>query len=118
MSKAIVNLAMSFIAQIVEETLLSYPAHPHQHTFSEPSMRQKLITYVLCRTPGFYTVIEENEACAIAANASCCSPEQHQQIAELIHQGIHHILEEDAQWMQHHIAQFEDLNNVPSSWFG
>jgi hypothetical protein len=118
MSKAIVNLAMSFIAQIAEEILLTYPAHSYQHTFAEPGMRQKLITYVLCRTPGFYTVIEESEACAIATNASCCSPEQRQQIAKLVHQGIHSLTEEDAQRIQHHIAQIEDSNNVPSSWFG
>jgi hypothetical protein len=118
MSKTIINLATSIVIKEAEIILDTYPDHPYQQAFSIPELRQKLVSYVLCRVPGLYTVVDESEECIINSSASCCSEEQRRHITTLIHQGIRYIFQENSTWIDRHIPEETNPSFAPSSWFG
>ncbi|NJL36401.1 MAG: late competence development ComFB family protein [Leptolyngbyaceae cyanobacterium RM2_2_4] len=118
MSKTIVNLTLPVVIEEAEDVLDSYPYHPYQQAFSIPDLRKKLISYVLCRVPGVYTVVEEDDQAMMNPKSLCNSLEQRIQIENLIRQGIEHILRENMDWVDRHIPQETNPAFAPSNWFG
>lgn len=118
MAKTIVNLAMPAVIEETEDILGTYPHHPYQQAFSIPDMRQRLISYVLTRMPGVYTVVEDAEECLINHKSLCGALEHREEIQNLIHQGIQRILKENQGWIDRHIPEELDSELTPSNWFG
>ncbi|HEY9622326.1 MAG TPA: hypothetical protein V6C78_18355 [Crinalium sp.] len=118
MSKTIVNLALSIVLDKIETILETYPSHPYQQAFSIPDLRQKLVSYVLSRIPCHYTVIDDLGTAEVDLKNLYCSTEEDMHIETIIRQGIEHILQEDSDWVDHHIPEETDASFAPSTWFG
>lgn len=119
MSKTIINLSLPLVVQETESILETYPHHPYQQAFSIPDLRQRLICYVLSRMPGMYTVVDDTEQKSVDAESMCSSLEgQKLRLESLIRQGIQSILNDDSEWVNHHIPAQEDPELAPSHWFG
>lgn len=135
MPQTIVNFALPVVTERIDEVLASYPVYPYQHAFSAPERRQKLAAYVLSRIPGYYVTMDQAAACSLESPRSCYTPEQHQQIEQLIRQGIEHLLNSAQNWESHAsqspaVGQAASTGSrsaagsesgstlMPSSWFG
>jgi len=117
MPKTIVNLTLSRVIEEVESVLDTYPDHPYQQAFAIPDLRQKLLAYILSRTRNLYAVVEKGAEPQAAPK--CLYPLEHQlNIETLIRQGIHHILQEEADWVSHCIPAESDSVRAASHWFG
>lgn len=116
MSKKIVNLTSTVVAEEIETVLDTYPHHPYQQAFAIPDVRQKLTVYVLSRVRNLYAVIEEAQETSRSPKSLCSSLEQRSSIKPLVRHGIQHILQEDSDWISHHIPT--DASPAPSRWFG
>ncbi|MBD2459833.1 hypothetical protein H6G89_02140 [Oscillatoria sp. FACHB-1407] len=116
--KTIVNLALSVVVREIEDTLETYPYHPYQQAFSIPEVRQRLISYVLSRIPGHYAVIDDPEETAIDTACLYTCTEEKLHIESLIQHGIERILQEDSDWIEHHIPQTVTPGCAASNWFG
>jgi hypothetical protein len=114
----IVNLTMPVVLEEVDRILRSYPYYPYQQVFALPSLRQKLVTYVLSRVPGLYTVVEDSDPSRSNVTARYCTAEQKQQINQLLHQGIEHIIGNETNWNGVATRPANSMNNTPSHWFG
>jgi hypothetical protein len=90
MSKTTVNLTISIVEAETKKVLHSYPYYPYQQQFSAPTMRQRLVAYVLSRVPSLYSVVEAQES--LIGEALFCPIEQRSQVESLIHRGIHQLL--------------------------
>lgn len=115
MSKKIVNLTSTVVAEEIETVLDTYPHHPYQQAFAIPDIRQKLTVYVLSRVRNLYTVVEEAQEISRSPNL-CNSLEQRSSIEPLVRHGIQHILQENSDWISHHIHN--EASPAPSRWFG
>lgn len=118
MSKTIINLTLPVVIEETEDILDSYPYHPYQQAFSIPDMRKKLVSYVLCRVPGVYAVVEEADRASIDPKSLCNSLEQRIRIENLIRQGIEQIVQENMDWIDRHVPHQTNSAFAPSSWFG
>jgi hypothetical protein len=118
MTKTIVNLTLSIVVREIEEILDTYPGHPYQQAFAIPDLRQKLISYVLSRIPGHYTVVDDIDGNSISVESLYHSSQEKNHVVALIHQGVQHILQEDSNWIDRHIPQQVSSNLAPSNWFG
>jgi hypothetical protein len=118
MVKTIVNLVESLIGTEIKAILDAYPYYPYRQAFSAPELHHKLVAYVITRTPCLYAVVDESQVHTDTLESLCCSPEQQQQIVDLIHQGIQHILQSDVNWRDQTIPQEDTPGGVPSHWFG
>jgi hypothetical protein len=119
MSKTTVDLTISVVEAEADTLLRDYPFYPYQRAFSAPSLRQKLIAYVLCRIPNLYALIEQQVS---ACEALCCPPAQQKQVETLIHRGIQYLLLESLPQVTIESEVYEDLDEMnvgtPSShWF-
>ena len=118
MPQTIVNLALPVVTEKVDTILLTYPLYPHQQTFAAHDLRQKLVAYVLSRMPGFYVTMDHSAACSLESPLDCYSSEQHEQIDQLIHQGIGHLLSHPSQPQSWPSSDRMETPLTPSSWFG
>ncbi|MGF1495672.1 MAG: late competence development ComFB family protein [Elainellaceae cyanobacterium] len=116
MAKQICNLVLPIVEEEIEEMLEAYPHHPYRQAFAIPDLRQKLVCYVLSRTPGLYAVVDDQSS--TAPPRSRCPLSQQMQIEALIRQGIQHILASNSDWVRRHIPQEAELQLAPSNWFG
>jgi hypothetical protein len=120
MLKTTVDLAIAVVEAEAENLLHSYPYYPYQRAFSAPSLRQKLIAYVLSRVPSLYAVME---AQAVSTEAPLhCPPEQRQQVEVLIHRGIQCLLIDGAPHVAIEAHVYDDLDEMnigttSSHWF-
>jgi hypothetical protein len=109
MFKTTVDLTLSVVEAEAETLLGSYPYYPYQKAFSTPTLRQKLIAYVLCRLPHLYSVIEDavTQAQGAIEEPLHCPPEQRQQVETLLHRGIqslvNDLLNENASALAHQL---------------
>ncbi|HEY9737086.1 MAG TPA: late competence development ComFB family protein [Trichocoleus sp.] len=129
MPQTIVNFALPVVSERIDEILASYPFYPYQYAFSTSERRQKLAAYVLSRIPAYYVTMDQAAACSLESPRNCYSAEQHQQIEQLIHQGIEHLLSSVRSWepYSNHASASNhrpacgsesDSDMTPSSWFG
>jgi hypothetical protein len=119
MSKTTVDLTISVVEAEADTLLRSYPFYPYQRAFSAPSLRQKLIAYVLCRVPGLYALIEQQ---AVDREALCCPPAQQQQVETLLHRGIQCLLLESLPQVTIEAEVYDDwdemnVGTTSSHWF-
>jgi hypothetical protein len=116
MARTIINLTLPLITEEIENVLDTCPYYPYHQAFAIPDLRQRLIVYVLNQIRSLYTVkIEDAEQQRLQ---SASSSEQQLHIKALIHQGIHQILQENTEWIYHHIPQETYSGFEPSHWFG
>jgi hypothetical protein len=129
MSQTILNLAQTIVTEKIDELLAGYPLYPHQRIFASPDLRQRLTAYVLSRIPGFYVTVDRTAVCTIDSPLDCYSPEEHQHIDSLIHEGISHLLSRYQVDADRYFPKPTGLTEVdfveitevvcePSSWFG
>ncbi len=116
MTRTIVNLAASVVVAEVQSILKTYPAHPHREAFSAPSLRQKLLVYVLSRMPNCYVVVDDHDLHRSHPETIHCPLDQRRQMVALIHQGIEHLLQEDRDFGDRPLEENPTL--TPSHWFG
>jgi hypothetical protein len=127
MYRTTVNLTIAVVEAEADTLLRSYPYYPYQRAFSAPSLRQKLIAYVLCRVPSLYAVMEAQVGTEVGTEEGTeaglhCPPEQRQQVEMLIHRGIQFLLLESMPKLSIETAGYDDLEEMnvgsPSShWF-
>lgn len=118
--KSVINLTQPAVKQEISKVLTTYPDHPHQQAFAVPQMRQQLLSFVLNSMPAEYTVVEteEEEEAPPVEMESFFSGEEVEHLDAVIHQGIHHLLQDQADWVDRHIPQTEDSGRSASHWFG
>jgi hypothetical protein len=73
--------------------------------------------------PTRYVTTEVNEVCSIDMPINCFSPQQQEQMDDLIREGIHHWTgrDRDSSYSLHitsHYAEPLSAEDSPSSWFG
>lgn len=117
MAKTIVNATLPVILSEIEAILETYPDHPYQQAFAIPDLRQALIADVLSHVPNFYITVEESQAEA-AATGSSVSNVKRSYLPSLIRAGIHRILEQEADRVQHQIPEVASSGRAASDWFG
>jgi hypothetical protein len=112
--KTTVNLTIAIVEAEADTLLQSYPYYPYQRAFSAPSLRQKLIAYVLSRVPGLYAVMEAQMAEAQMAETTAlhCPPEQQEQVEMLIHRGIQCLLLDSMPKLAIEMAGSDDLEEM------
>lgn len=93
------NLAEQLVIAEIDNVLASYPYHPYQKAFAIPSLRQKLITYVLNRISSVNNADAKPEAQLLKYELSQLGLEQKRYIEVLIHQGVYYILQEQSDWL-------------------
>ena len=118
MTQTIVNLTLPLVMDKIDDVLAAYPLYEYRQVFAVPELRQKLTTYVLARLPVVYVTIDSGTACGMASPGHCYSSEQHDQINQLIHQGIDALLGRPETWRWRPSAERIEAESVPSSWFG
>lgn len=102
----------------IGDVLNTYPHHPYQQAFAIPEMEQKLLAYVLNQIHSIYTVNAGRKELHRHHRFPSRSLEQRLHMEPLIRHGIIHILQENAEWVSHHIPEQVDLGNQSSHWFG
>lgn len=116
MSKTITNITLPVVIEEIGKVLEPLPHYPAQQAFAIPELRQKLTAYVLSRISNCYAVVEDEEP--ITSKFVWCSSQQRLQIETLVAQGVQDILEQNLNWVFHHIPEKIDPDNAPSNWFG
>lgn len=117
MTREIVNLTASAIVEEIESFLETYSNQSYQQAFTNPDLRQKLITYIMRRFSSCYVVVDKSKQPSISFKSLPFSPEEGLCTEALIHQGIQHILTENVSQVSHQIPQ-EVKPLAPSHWFG
>lgn len=119
MSQTIVNLTLPIVTEKIDAILAIYPLHSYgSPTLDHHDLRRRLTTYVLSRLPVVYMTMDSVTACTLDSPAGCYSQDQHEQISQLIYQGLEALL---AQPRPRYGSQTHELAGVgsdPSSWFG
>lgn len=118
MAQAIVNLTLPVITSKVEEALNSITTASHQNRFAVKELREELVTYVLRRMPTVYTTTETSQMWAFEAPIHCFSKEQQNQMNDLIHEGIDHLMQRHPPRNAAPQAAAQSSDSAPSNWFG
>jgi hypothetical protein len=118
MAQTIVNLTLPIVTDKIDAILAAYPLYEYRQVFAVPELRQKLTAYVLSRLPVVYVTMDSSTACDMAPTGQCYSSEQHNQINQLIHQGIEALLGRPEIEQRRPSAERVEAEAIPSSWFG
>lgn len=118
MPQTIVNLTLPIVTEKITRILNTYPRGPYQEAFHSSELRQKLTAYVISRLPVIYVTMENARACDLDAPIECYSHDQHEQIEQLIHQGIESIMTHRSNPSKRQSAPLSKATDVPSHWFG
>ncbi|MBL1174027.1 hypothetical protein [Pantanalinema sp. GBBB05] len=119
MSKTITNLALPLIVEAIETALEHQHYHPYRNAYAIPELRQKLITYVLNAAPVCYGMVEaEAEEASIVIDRTLVPKPVRCQLQEKVAEGIPKVIEDNADWVGHHIPAEVDAGLAPSDWFG
>jgi hypothetical protein len=95
MSHKIINLTLPIVLQEIENVLAEYPEYPYKATFAVEEFRQKLIAHVLSHIPNRFTVIDDSEE-PPKGNLFHHPISERLRLEDLIHGGILHIIQENA----------------------
>ncbi len=118
MTQAIVNLTLPIVTDRIDDILAAYPLYEYRQVFAVPELRQKLTAYVLARLPVVYVTMDSGAARGLEPAGNCYSSDQHDQINQLIHQGIDALLGRPEVWRHHPGTERVEAEPIPSSWFG
>ncbi|MEM6251566.1 MAG: late competence development ComFB family protein [Cyanobacteria bacterium P01_D01_bin.156] len=105
MANSIINIALPVVNEIIDDVLAN--GSMEQEIINSEDSRDRLATFVLSRLPARYMTVTDS-ACSLDLPKSCYSAEQHQQMRQLVHQGI--------QKLSTQPTAAEAL--IPSTWFG
>lgn len=114
--KVVTNLARPAVRQEILKVLATYPDHPHQQAFAAPEMRQQLLAYVLNCMPSDYKVVEDQGS--QVETETLFSEAEVEHLDAVIHQGVYDLLQDKADWVEHHISNPENSGESASHWFG
>ena len=112
MSYQLINLTLPVVVAQIETVLADYPQSPYQIAFSLPEMRQRLVAYVLSYIPNRYTVQGEDIKLKESKFLRPWPTQELLQIENLIHGGILHLLQENAEWVGIRLTQMEKLDGA------
>ena len=115
MSKTITNITLPVVIEEIGKVLEPLPDYPAQQAFAIPELRQKLTAYVLSRISNSYAVVEDGP---ITSKFVWCSSQQRLEKETLVAQGVRDILEQNLNWVFHHIPAKIDTDNDPYNCFG
>ncbi len=118
MTQTIVNLTLPIVTDKIDAILAAYPLYEYRQVFAVPELRQKLMAYVLARLPVVYVTMDSSTAYDLAPTGHCYSSEQHNQINQLIHQGIEALLGRPEVCQRRSSPELVEAGPIPSSWFG
>ncbi|WP_017299059.1 late competence development ComFB family protein [Nodosilinea nodulosa] len=118
MTQTIVNLTLPIVTDKIDDILAAYPLYEYRQVFAVPELRQKLTAYVLARLPVVYVTMDSGAASDMAVTGHCYSSDQHDQIKQLIHQGIDALLGRPEIWQRRTTTELVEAEPIPSSWFG
>jgi hypothetical protein len=138
MARTIVNLVDSIVQSEVEHILDSDQRHPYPIISQSPTLRKRLVGYVISRTPGCYAVVDDTAPFALNVDSFCCASDLRQQIRDLIHQGVVQLAQESGEMpgtapgitpgttvtrttmtvTRTDVSKSESRVMAPSSWFG
>lgn len=118
MTQTIVNLTLPIVTDKIDDILAAYPLYEYRQVFAVPELRQKLTAYVLARLPVVYVTMDSGTAGSLEPTGHCYSSDQHDQINQLIHQGIDALLGRPEIWRHRPSAERVEAEPIPSSWFG
>ncbi len=90
--------------------------HPYRQAFAIPELRDQLIAYVLNCVPACYAMIEEHSE--LEADPALVSCSLRDRLRLMVVEGIERIVEENADWVSHHIPSELNPGCAPSNWFG
>jgi hypothetical protein len=118
MAQTIVNLTLPVVTEKIDQILKNYPLYPHQELFDAAEMRQKLTAHVLSRLPVIYVTMDNDQACTLNNPLECYSPDQHEQIEQLIRQGIETLVVNRRVIKKRQSSPLYATAEAPSNWFG
>lgn len=118
MTQAIVNLTLPIVTDKIDDILAAYPLYEYRQVFAVPELRQRLAAYVLARLPVVYVTMDSSIAYGLESTGHCYSADQHDQINQLIHQGIEALLGRPEIWQQRPTPGMAEATPTPSNWFG
>lgn len=118
MTQTIVNLTLPIVTDKIDDILAAYPLYEYRQVFAVPELRQKLTAYVLARLPVVYVTVDSSTAHGLESSGRCYSSDQHDQINQLIHQGIDALLGRPEIWRCSPGPERAEAEPIPSSWFG
>ena len=95
----LINPTLPVVIARIENLLEDYPEYPYQIAFSLPELRQKLLAHVLTHTPNHYGVVRKNLTPKNRSFLHLSSVQKRIRMGNLIHEGILHILRENAEWV-------------------
>jgi hypothetical protein len=93
MSQKIINITLVAVIEEIEKILETYPQYPHQEIFTVLALYENLVNYVTSQIPNTYAVIEEQHSSSSKRILPSYSEEELQQIEDLVHCGIRHLLQ-------------------------
>lgn len=102
----------------IDQILSTYPQNPYQIAFQDPDSRSKLLLYVLRRLNNSYVAINAYQQPLLHNQIFQLSLGQHQQIQDLIHEGIRYMLPMSAIQQVYHPPDPHRLNNDPAQYIG
>lgn len=118
MSKSIVNLTIPFVNAEIEQVLATYPSHPCRQIFANPDLRQELIAYILTRIHSVYVAVDAGKKIESDMEATSITTETQSCVKSLIHQGIHHTLQQHQELASLQVPEESDGYLLASHWFG
>ncbi|MBD3883688.1 hypothetical protein IFO70_18135 [Phormidium tenue FACHB-886] len=93
MPKSIANLTMLVVCAEIEQITDTHYHYPYPYIFAHSDLRQELIAYVLTRVRNVHITVEQEKEADINAETTPCPTEIKLQIEDLIHQGVHYVLQ-------------------------
>ena len=113
MSKELIYLTLSAIAETIESTLSASPYCYYHHIFTLPEQRRRLFLYVFRQVRDRYTVLIDDTESSLNYPKLAISHKQYLYIKELTQQGIYHLFPDICPWSSLYLSQLTyDLVDV------
>lgn len=116
MSKTIENLTIKVLLGEIEDILDRYHYHVYRPVFAIPEVKQQLMANVLNRVPACYALVEEGNG--YHAGFAIIPHSIRTQLHQVVIEEIEKLVEDQSEWIIHHIPQESNPAFAPSSWFG
>lgn len=116
MTQAIVNLALPVIEKKVKAVLANSAAPKPSGTTI--ALQEKLVAYVARRMPTLYVMVDSAQTGSTENSVSCFSQAQHQEMDQLIDEGLQHLTTWRSNWESAAQESAGGFGPAPSHWFG
>lgn len=108
MAEQIVNVTQHLLVREIETVLEQYPDYPYQKAFAHPDFRQRLIVHLLNQCQNHFALYDTSESAGNAASTVQQFYQDQPNLHPIIHQGIHALINENADWINRHIPNLPD----------